>query len=102
MRTRAAGGAREWRIRFGVYTLKFLGDLPGAAPTTELDEVDQPDAYGPIAVPVVWAQAEQVVLVRMAEAYGLTRTQVQKLGATLMVFLANLPSTLNDRSSDTP
>ena len=38
----------------------------------------------------------------MAEAYGLTRTQVQKLGATLMVFLANLPSTLNDRSSDTP
>ena len=58
-----------------------------------LDEADRPDAYGPIAVPVVWDQAEQVVLVRMAEAYGLTRTEVQKLATSLMVFLANLPST---------
>ena len=99
---RAMGRSPDWLIRFGVYTLKFLSDLPGAAPTTELAEVDRPDAYGPIAVPVVWDQAEQVVLVRMAEAYDLTRTQVQKLGATLMVFLANLPPTLNDRSSDTP
>jgi hypothetical protein len=30
------------------------------------------------------------VLVRMADAYGITRTEVQKLGATLMVFLAGL------------
>ena len=96
------GRSPDWLIRFGVYTLKFLGDLPGATPTAKLDEVDRPDAYGPIAVPVVWDQAEQVVLVRMAEAYDLTRTQVQKLGATLMVFLANLPPTRDEGPSDTP
>ena len=43
-------------------------------------------------MPVLWDQAEQVVLVRMAEAYGLTRPQMQKLGAILMVFLSNLPA----------
>ena len=74
----------------------------GATPTAKLDEVDRPNAYGPIAVPVIWDQAEQVVLVRMAEAYGLTRTQVQKLGATLMVFLATLPPTRDEGPSDTP
>ena len=98
----AMGRPPDWLIRFGVYTLKFLGDLPGATPTVQLAETDRPDAYGPIAVPVVWDQAEQVILVRMAEAYGLTRTQVQKLGATLMVFLANLPPTHDQESSDTP
>ena len=80
----------DWLIRFGVYTLKFLGDLPGAVPVIPLAEGDRPYAYGPVAESVTWDQAEQVVLVRMAEAYGLTRTEVQKLGATLMVFLASL------------
>ena len=99
---RAMGRSPDWLIRFGVYTLKFLGDLPGATRAVPLDEADRPDAYGPIAVPVVWDQAEQVVLVRMAETYGLTRTQVQKLAATLMVFLANLPPTPAEGPSDTP
>ena len=99
---RVMGRSPDWLIRFGVYTLKFLGDLPGATRAVPLDEMDRPDAYGPIAVPVIWDQAEQVILVRMAEAYGLTRTQVQKLGATLMVFLANLPPTPAEGPSDTP
>ena len=100
--SRNMGRSLDWLIRFGVHTLKFLGDLPGATPIAPLDEMDRPNAYGPIAVPVVWDQAEQVTLVRMAEAYGLTRTQVQKLGATLMVFLANLSTTRTEGSSDTP
>lgn len=85
------GRSVDWLIRFGVYTLKFLGDLPGAVPVVPLAEANRPDAYGPITESVTWDQAEQVALVRMAEAYGLTRTEVQKLGAALMVFLANLP-----------
>ncbi|HJP25225.1 MAG: N-acetylmuramoyl-L-alanine amidase [Acidimicrobiales bacterium] len=90
---RSMGRPVDWLIRFGVYTLKFLGDLPGAATIVPLAEEDRPDAYGPVTESVTWDQAEQVVLVRMAEAYGLTRTEVQKLATSLMVFLANLPST---------
>ncbi len=90
---RRMGRSVEWLLKFGVYTLKFLGDLPGAEPVMALADDQRPDAYGPEAVAVEWDQAEQVVLVRMAEAYGLTRTEVQKLGAVLMVFLANLPPT---------
>ena len=37
-----------------------------------------------------WDQAEHAVLIEMADAYGLTRTQVQKLGAVLMAFLTGL------------
>ena len=88
---RSMGRSVDWLIRFGVYTLKFLGDLPGAGPVVPLAETDRPDAYGPVTESVTWDQAEQVVLVRMAEAYGLTRTETQKLGATVMVFLASLP-----------
>ena len=90
---RSMGRSVDWLIRFGVYTLKFLGDLPGAATVVPLAEEDRPDAYGPVTESVTWDQAEQVVLVRMAEAYGLTRTEVQKLATSLMVFLASLPST---------
>ena len=86
------GRSVDWLLKFGVYTLRFLGDLPGRAVPVPLAADERPDAYGPIGVAVEWDQAEQAVLVRMADAYGLTRTEVQKLGATLMVFLANLPA----------
>ncbi len=88
---RSIGRSVDWLIRFGVYTLKFLSDLPGAVPVVPLADADRPDAYGPVTESVTWDQAEQVVLVRMAEVYGLTRTETQKLGATVMVFLASLP-----------
>jgi len=88
---RSIGRSVDWLIRFGVYTLKFLSDLPGAVPVVPLADADRPDAYGPVTESVTWDQAEQVVLVRMAEVYGLTRTETQKLGASLMVFLASLP-----------
>lgn len=87
------GQSVDWLIRFGVHTLKFLAELPDAIPVAPLVGSDRPNSYGPVTQSVAWDQAEQVVLVKMAEAYGLTRTEVQKLGATLMVFLANLPQT---------
>ena len=99
---RSMGRPVDWLMRFGVYTLKFLGDLPGAAPVTPLAEAERPDGGGPIGVPVLWDQAEQVVLVRMAEAYGLTRPQMQKLGAILMVFLSNLPAVDDQSTVDDP
>ena len=84
------GRSTDWVVRFGVHTLKFLSLLPDADPIRPLDEVDRPDAYGPIFEVVPWDQAEHAVLIEMADAYGLTRTQVQKLGAVLMVFLTGL------------
>jgi hypothetical protein len=78
---------------FGVHTLKFLNDLPGAVPITRLDTDDRPDASGPFTETVEWNQADQVVLLQMADAYGITTSEVQKLGATLMVFLASLGAT---------
>ena len=98
-------------LRFGVHTLEFLSELPGAAAITPLAAADRPDAYGPVAETVAWNQAEQAVLVRMADAYGITRTQVQKLGAILMVFLAGLedqpvtqddPATTQDDATAVP
>ena len=77
-------------MRFGVHALKFFGSLPGADPIRPLDEADRPDAYGPISEVVSWDQAEHAILIEMADAYGLTRTQVQKLGAVLMAFLTGL------------
>ena len=84
------GRSTDWVVRFGVHTLKFLSLLPAADPIRPLDEVDRPDAYGPISEVVPWDQAEHAGLIEMADAYGLTRTQVQKLGAVLMVFLTGL------------
>lgn len=90
---RSMGQPVAWLIKFGVYTLKFLNDLPGAPPIEPLSTEQRPNAYGPATQTVLWDQSEQVILVRMAESYGLTRSEVQKLGATLLVFLANLPNT---------
>jgi len=89
---RRMGRSVAWLVKFGVYTLKFLGDLPGATVPVSLSADERPDAYGPVGVSITWDQAEHAVLARMADAYGLTRTEVQKLGAVLMVFLVNLPA----------
>jgi N-acetylmuramoyl-L-alanine amidase len=87
---RALGWSTDWLLRFGVHTLKFFDDLPGTAAITPLEVDARPYAYGPITETIEWDQADHAVLVRMADAYGITRTEVQKLGATLMVFLAGL------------
>ena len=87
---RALGVSTDWLLRFGVHTLKFLDDLPGATAIVPLEPDARPDAYGPVTETIEWNQTDHAVLVRMADAYGVTRTEVQKLGATLMVFLAGL------------
>ena len=89
----ALGESTDWLLIFGVHTLKFLNDLPGAVPITRLDTDDRPDASGPFTETVEWNQADQVVLLQMADAYGITTSEVQKLGGTLMVFLASLGAT---------
>ena len=87
---RSLGRSTDWLMRFGVQTLKFLDDLPGATAIVPLEPDARPDAYGPVTETIEWNQTDHVVLLQMANAYGVTRTEVQKLGATLMVFLAGL------------
>ena len=87
---RSLGRSPDWLMRFGVQTLKFLDDLPGTTAIVPLEPDARPDAYGPVTETIEWNQTDHVVLLQMANAYGVTRTEVQKLGATLMVFLAGL------------
>ena len=87
---RSLGRSTDWLLRFGVHTLKFLDGLPGATAIVPLEPDARPDAYGPVTETIEWNQTDHVVLLQMADAYGVTRTEVQKLGATLMVFLAGL------------
>ncbi|MBT5568996.1 MAG: N-acetylmuramoyl-L-alanine amidase [Acidimicrobiaceae bacterium] len=87
---RSLGRSPDWLMRFGVQTLKFLDDLPGTTAIVPLEPDARPDAYGPVTETIEWNQTDHVVLLQMADAYGVTRTEVQKLGATLMVFLAGL------------
>ena len=87
---RSLGRSTDWLMRFGVQTLKFLDDLPGTTAIVPLEPDARPDAYGPVTETIEWNQTDHVVLLQMANAYGVTRTEVQKLGATLMVFLAGL------------
>ena len=87
---RSLGRSTDWLMRFGVQTLKFLDDLPGTTAIVPLEPDARPDAYGPATETIEWNQTDHVVLLQMANAYGVTRTEVQKLGATLMVFLAGL------------
>ncbi|MBT4677110.1 MAG: N-acetylmuramoyl-L-alanine amidase [Acidimicrobiaceae bacterium] len=87
---RSLGRSTDWLMRFGVQTLKFLDDLPGTTAIVPLEPDARPDAYGPVTETIEWNQTDHVVLLQMADAYGVTRTEVQKLGATLMVFLAGL------------
>ena len=87
---RALDVSTDYLLRFGVHALKFLTDLPDATPITPLGVDTRPYAYGPITETTEWDQADHVVLVQMADAYGITRTELQKLGYTVMVFLAGL------------
>ena len=87
---RTWGVSTDHLLRFGVHALRFLAGLPGATPITPLGVDARPYAYGPITETAEWDQADHAVLLQMADAYGITRTEAQKLGTTLMVFLAGL------------
>ena len=59
---------------------------------TPLSEDSIPDIRGSMVEFTEWTPTERVALARVADAYGLSPAQVQKLGAVLMVFLASLES----------
>ena len=59
---------------------------------TPLSEDSVPDVRGSMVELTEWTPTERVALARVADAYGLSPAQVQKLGAVLMVFLASLES----------
>ena len=88
-----AGHTPESLQRFGVYALDFFHALQGRV---ELDPLP------PEAIPAVegsgldasvtgrWLPQDQVVLMRVADAYGLSPAEAQKVGAVLMVFLVGI------------
>jgi len=88
-----AGHSPESLQRFGVYALDFFHALRGRVPLDPLPVAAIPVVSGgsvPIDVTLSWSPADQVVLTRVADAYGLSPAEVQKVGAVLMVFLIGI------------
>ena len=59
---------------------------------TPLSGDSVPDVRGSVVEFTKWTPTERVALARVADAYGVSPAQAQKLGAVLMVFLASLES----------
>ncbi len=76
---------------FGVHALDFLRQNNGGD-VTPLSEDSAPDVRGSMVEVTEWTPTERVALARVANAYGLSPAQAQKLGAVLMVFLTGLGS----------
>ena len=71
--------------------MDFLRRINGGN-VTPLSEESVPDVRGSIVEVTEWTPTERVALVRVADAYGLSPAQAQKLGAVLIVFLTSLES----------
>ncbi|MCH2443201.1 MAG: N-acetylmuramoyl-L-alanine amidase, partial [Acidimicrobiales bacterium] len=67
---------------FGVHALDFLRRINGGD-VTPLSEDSVPDVRGSIVEVTEWTPTERVALARVADAYGLSPAQAQKLGAVL-------------------
>ena len=79
--------------RFSIYALDFVHALGGRVALDPLPAEVIPVVSGgsvPVDVTLSWSPAEQVVLTRVADAYGLSPAEAQKLGAVLMVFLIGI------------
>jgi len=76
---------------FGVHALDFLR-RNNDGHVTPLSEDSIPDVRGSMVEFTEWTPTERVALARVANAYGLSPAQTQKLGAVLMVFLTSLES----------
>ena len=88
-----AGHSPESLQRFGVYALDFFHALRGRVSLDPLPVAAIPVVSGgsvPIDVALSWSPADQVVLTRVADAYGLSPAEAQKVGAVLMVFLIGI------------
>ena len=84
------GRSPDWLQRFGVHAMDFFHDLSGRPDLGPLPESRVPDVTGPVVLMSSWTTEERAVLRRVAAAYGITDAEAQKLGAILMVFLAEL------------
>jgi hypothetical protein len=70
--------------------MDFFHDLSGRPDLVPLPESRVPDVTGSVVLTSSWTTEERAVLRRVTAAYGITDAEAQKLGAILMVFLAEL------------
>ena len=87
------GHSPESLQRFSIYALDFFHALGGRVALDPLPAEVIPVVSGssvPVDVTLSWSPAEQVLLTRVADAYGLSPAEAQKLGAVLMVFLIGI------------
>lgn len=81
------GRSPDWVQRFGVRTLDFFNRLDRRASDVSSPSLHTPDVSGNVVVASSWTGSEREVLRRVAELYGVTEAEAQKLGAKLMVVL---------------
>ncbi len=74
---------------FGVHALDLFLKLDSDDISSE-ENIPTPTVSGSNVSKISWPAESQPALVRVARAYGFTFSEVQKLGATLMVFLTSL------------
>ena len=84
-----AGMSVEEFQMFGVHALDLFLKLDSDKNSLK-EEISAPVVSGSNVSNVSWSTESQVALARVGEAYGFSSSEVQKLGATLMVFLTNL------------
>jgi N-acetylmuramoyl-L-alanine amidase len=82
------GRSPDWMQRFGVRTLDFFSRLDRRASDVSSPSLRTPDVSGTMVVTSSWTEREREVLRRVADLYGVTEAEAQKLGAELMVVLA--------------
>ena len=84
-----AGMSIEEFQLFGVHALDLFLKLDSDE-TSSKEKIQTPTVSGSNVSNVSWPAESQPALARVGRAYGFTSSEVQKLGATLMVFLPSL------------
>ena len=84
-----AGMSIEEFQLFGVHALDLFLKLDSDE-TSSKEKIQTPTVSGSNVSNVSWPAESQPALARVGRAYGFTSSEVQKLGATLMVFLTSL------------
>ena len=84
-----AGMSIEEFQLFGVHALDLFLKLDSDETSSE-EKIPTPTVSGSNVSNVSWPAESQPALARVGRAYGFTSSEVQKLGATLMVFLTSL------------
>ena len=85
-----AGMSIEEFQMFGVHALDLFLKLDSGDNSLEQEEISAPSITGSNVSSVEWTAESQVALARVGAKYGFNSSEVQKMGATLMVFLTSL------------